>query len=232
MNQNSIKDFDDILKEELHFKIHEEMLPYIGPKYLENKILLISESHFVPINTRIPNDEEWYNPKDLNILLNEIEYNSFTREIIEKFFDGKNKPHRLFLNLDSALKKSNLSLGLEYVAWYNYFQKPAFNKDSINATETDYKIAEKVFEKIIKTIEPNIIIITSVKSFENIFSNLKWDETQRVYFYKSFKSKIEFVCHPNSIWWYRKSKKYYDKIKNENRSGLQKFIDTINYNIK
>jgi hypothetical protein len=227
MKFNSITSFDNIFKEEPHFQIHQEMLPYIGPDYERNKILLISESHFVPCDKGIPTDDEWYNPKDINKLLLEIEYNTNSREILEKFFNQKK--HRLFINFDSALRKTNLSIGIEHVSWYNYFQKPAFNKDSIRPTILDYEIAKRVFEKVLETINPNVIIFTSVKSFNSLLSDLKWNNVEQAYFYKSFNSRIDFVSHPNSAWWNRNSKKYIDRILNQPRTGQQKFIDVINF---
>lgn len=224
----SLKLYDEKLMEDDHFKIHSEMLPYIGSKYVEQKILVISESHFVPIsNNNIPSDNEWYNPKDIDFLLHSIEYNTFTREIIEKFFSEK-KSHRLFLNINNALKETKLILGIENIAWYNFFQKPAFNKDSIKPTRIDCEIAERVFEKVIETLNPNLIILTSVKSFNFILPNLKWIDEKQAYNYKNFPFKIDFVAHPNSNWWNRKSLKYSIKNTNQPRTGRQKFIDFVN----
>lgn len=223
----SLKSFDEKLMEDDHFKVHSEMLPYIGSKFNEQKILVISESHFVPINDNIPSDNEWYKPKDIKILLKSIEYNTFTREIIEKFFSEK-KSHRIFLNINNALKGSKLILGIDNIAWYNFFQKPAFNKDSISPTRIDCEIAERIFEKVIGTLQPNLIIFTSVKSFNFILPNLKWIDKKQAHYYKSFSCKIEFVAHPNSIWWNRKSLKYSIKDTNQSRTGRQKFIDVVN----
>lgn len=223
----SLKEFDEELKKDQHFQIHYEMLPFIGSSFKESRILIISESHYVPLNKSIPTDEEWYFPKDIKELLTDIQCNTFTREIIEKIFSGK-KPHRIFINLRNALKKSEHSFGIEHIGWYNFFQKPAFNKASINPTKLDYEVAHRVFEHLLFTLEPKLIIFTSVKSFDSIRSFLNWDREKQGYFYKSYNSKIDFVAHPNSAWWYRKSQKYLNKETNEKRSGQRKFIDLIN----
>jgi hypothetical protein len=153
----SLKEFDEELKNDKHYQIHYEMLPFIGNSYKEKRILVISESHYVPINKSIPTDEEWYYPKDIKQLLHDIQCNTFTREILEKIFNEK-KPHRLFINLRNALKKSEHSFGMEHIGWYNFFQKPAFNKASIKPTSLDYEISKRVFEHILTVLAPKLII--------------------------------------------------------------------------
>jgi hypothetical protein len=222
----SVKKYDEILKENSHLKIHQEMLPYIGPNYDKHKILLISESHYVPKGLNILNDDEWYNPKDIKALTDSIEDNTHTRYIAEKIYVGKTHP--LFTNINSALKKSNLKTEFNHVAWYNFYQKPAGTHNTINANEKDDLVAIDVFNKITNTITPSVIIFLSVKSFNLMYPKLTYSKESESYFLTEKPNiKVDYVAHPNSAWWNRQSKRYGNSI-NSTRTGHDKFIDLIN----
>ena len=44
-NWQSVTDYDAELKGIEHYKIHSEMLPYVGKNYKKAKILLVGEDH-------------------------------------------------------------------------------------------------------------------------------------------------------------------------------------------
>lgn len=221
----SIISFDETLRLDSHLNIHEEMLPYIGPNYIKKKTLIISESHYVPENVCVPTDDEWYRPKDVSEIVEMVEWNTHTRGIYEKVFDKGSHP--LFYNIKNALNDANSAMKMEDLAWYNFYQKPASNKVSIQPTPFDQETAKRVFEHILQTIQPELIIFASKKAFDSIYSDIKLDEVKGMFKYRDFKSEINFVPHPNSAWWNRFSSTYYDFKNKTERTGRQKFIDLI-----
>lgn len=221
----SIESFDKTLRLDPHLNIHNEMLPYVGPNYSQTKILLISESHYVPKNVTVPSDDEWYNPENIDEILESVEWNTYTRDIFEKVFNKGSHP--LFHNFKSALIEANSKINMENMAWYNFYQKPASNKVSIKPTPLDQEVANRVFEHILKTIDPELIVFASKKAFDSIYSNLNWDERKGMFKYKNFISEINVVPHANSAWWNRISSTYFDNLNNKERTGRQKFIDLI-----
>ncbi len=224
----SSQEFDEELLKNSHFEIHREMLPFIGSRFKDSKVLIIAESHYVPLNTEIIGSEEWYYTNDVNSLHKKTQCNTFTREIFEKIFDKSQKPHRIFINLQSALSKLDTPKDMDEIGWYNYFQIPAFHKNSVNPNSLDHKIAKETFEHILSTIQPGVVIFTSVKAFKAISTDLICQKDSHIYIHRDFNTIIDFVAHPNSIWWYRKSMRYFDEINKVKRSGLQKFIDVLN----
>jgi hypothetical protein len=208
INKFNVK-FDNDLLTINHYKTHSQMLPYIGENYDKYKVLIISESHYVPSGYKEDiNTQNWYqNPT--SELITSLEGNTNTRDVIGNFFNKKG--HKLFINLNDSLKKAVEGLGLEGVAWYNFYQKPAKHKTELNNPhDEDIKVAIEVFEGVINILKPSLIIFVSMNAFGALqkgsggANDRKWNPELRAHQFKNFQIPILTVSHPNSPWWNRK----------------------------
>ena len=209
------------LKQINHYTIHPEMVPFIGENYLNHKILIISESHFMPKKEQRQPSDEWYS-SDFDQAV--LEGNTNTNNVMLQHFSKKG--HVLFRNLENALQKVDASLDLNDISWYNFFQKPAKFGVSIKPTTKDKEIALDTFDEIIKTLEPKIIVFVSSLSFGSLLKNRKWNHELRCHQFKNYNSRIGVVPHPTSRWLNTVCKSY------NNKTGKQKFIDFINNQLK
>jgi methanogenic corrinoid protein MtbC1 len=220
----SLKTYDNSLMNNEHYRKHEEMLPYIGKKYDENKILIISESSFVPKEIRNQLEDDWYEITNKEYIEKTIGNNSNFRKVIAQMSKGKG--HRIFHNIANALKDANQNFTLENIAWYNFFQKPASYGKSIKPTKLDKEIAIKVFITVIETLKPNLVIFVSSLSFKELKDKRAWCSELNGHKYDKYEIPIGIVPHPNSKWWNTKCKNHGD------RTGKEKFIEIINSHFK
>ncbi|PWH86289.1 hypothetical protein [Brumimicrobium oceani] len=201
--------YDDKLMEINHYKKHPQMMPYVGEDYDTYKILIISESHYVPDNFK-GDISNWYDNPTLE-LVNSMKGNTNTRGVINNFFDKNRKGHRLFHNINSALKNGNKNIDLKSVAWYNFYQKPAKHKKEFKKDNSlDKKIAIEVFEENIKILDPKLIFFVSKNAFGSLqngkgdYKDRKWCEILKGHKFKNHQVPIQVAVHPNCSWWNRK----------------------------
>lgn len=192
-------EFDKQFEEIAHYQIHKEMLPFVGTRFNETNILLISESHYVPQECKEIITDDWYKNRDF---VQHLKGNNNTRNVA----NGGNHP--LFKSIVSASKEVNPALDFSCFAWYNFYQKPAQHKDSIKKglTKNDKLIAREVFEKVITILQPSAIIFLSKLAFDEIYvdekKNLtrKWNNETHSHNYMDFTIPIYAIQHPNSAW--------------------------------
>jgi hypothetical protein len=150
----SLKSFDEALLKNEHYRIHQEMLPFVGENYDENRILIISESHFVPKEIKNQLDDNWYKTNDIVYLEKTMGKNSDTRCVIAQ--TAKGKGHSMFHNLSNALKEVDPKLSLKDIAWYNFYQNLAAFGKSIIPSDLDKTVAIEVFEHNLNVLKPNL----------------------------------------------------------------------------
>lgn len=193
----SIKDYDEQLKQVSHYKVHPEMMPFIGRNYPKARILLLGESHYVSPNDRERIQEDWYdNPVDKTF---KEPWWFNTRIVINNFLCGRRtKAHSMFRNPAKALieawglEKVNDSEAFTSFAFMNYFQRPAVNKGkSIQANEDDVKYARNNLKEVVEIIKPEKVVFLSKKAFY-AFSG-SGVELEGV--------DIEWTNHPTSKYW-------------------------------
>ncbi len=218
-------DYDDDFLKIAHYRSRPEMLPFVGNNYGTHGILLVTESHYFPQNV---NEEElnrvsdnWYEPQ---VLCKCISGNIHTRGVILNV--NKNKGHRVFLNMQSAL--SEVGLHFNDVAWYNFFQKPASYKSGFrpDRTGTDIARSQEVFEDLLNILQPKLVVFASKLAFGALQkSNGKtarvWDKELKAHRFKEHSFPIQVTAHPNSVSWYAKCYKTPDGSK---ISGREKFV--------
>jgi len=222
-------DFREIGKEEDNpeeigeYNHYPQMMPWIGNKYDNGsfkKILLIGESHYLPdcVEDEFKTEEGWYYQQEDDLDPESISWTD-TREVVgigpKKWTKGHtiyrevNKVIGDLLNLD--YKSENM---FQYVAYYNYFLRPAFPKgESFKhiCTELDKRVAFNAFCEIVKIIKPDFIYF---------FSKFAWDSLHK--FKLCFTNiEMDYSPHPASPWWNRKN--YITKNRIEFITGKNKF---------
>lgn len=217
---NIDKTFDQKLLEIPHYKLYNEMLPYIGSDFKKKRILLISESHFAPEYKEAPKSQEWYAGECTD---KEILGNVNTRNVIGNYF--KEKGHRLFSNIESVLKETNADINLNEVAWYNFYQRPAEFSVEIKPAKIDSIQSLEVFEKNLEIIEPKVVLFLSKNAFNCLQHFDKkdrvYDTGMRAHKYKNYDIKMQSVPHPNSVWWNKKSG-------DNNETGRERMLRLLN----
>ena len=197
----SIEDYDDQLKHLDHYKIHPEMLPYIGRNYPQVKILILGESHYASTEDEKKISDDWYNtPLDKNF--NKPWWFN-TRHVVNNYLCGRrSKAHSMFRNPAKALieawklEKVNDSEAFTAFAFMNYFQRPADRKgESIQAKSLDNEKAYINLREVVKVIKPQKIIFLSQKAF-NAFRALS-ESDEKLYDV----DYIEWTDHPTSKYW-------------------------------
>jgi hypothetical protein len=220
MSYKSLTKYDEQLKSSVHhFRIHEPMLPFIGEHYEKHRILLISESHYLPESKKKELDNSWYETRVLSAELNG--YHN-TRGVVHDF------KHRLFANIQKELKVQSQSLNFKFVVWYNFFQKPALHKSTIKnqITEKDIQVSHEVFEKLLEILKPNVVIFLSKLAFDTLQKDSngkyvrKYDPEKKCYLFKEYEVPIYWAHHPNSSYWHS------SKLTGSN--GIQRFRNSIN----
>lgn len=223
MNFKSRTDLDSNIIEEIpYYKVHPIMLPFIGENYERNKILLISESHFLPQGDSIPMSDEWYENSELGL---RVQKNHDTRKVVEKF------DHPLFKNITLATKEVDSNIDFSQFAWYNFFQKPALNRDTIkkHLTKKDKEISLDIFEKLIEILQPKTIVFLSKLAFDTIHKDLdgeivrSYSQNIKAHQYKSISIPIKWAHHPNSMHW--------NSLKKANPTGKQRFVNALSYSL-
>jgi hypothetical protein len=107
--------------------------------------------------------------------------------------------------------RKELGENISYISFMNFFQKPAYERESIDFSEEDVKIANETLQLVCNIIQPDCLLFVSKKAHWNFDDNAEIFQNR----------KIDAVCHPACMWWYRKDGKY----------GQQKFIDFFQKNV-
>lgn len=224
MKFNSLKHFDAEIQAKIsHYKIHHEMLPFIGEKFEKDRILLISESHYLPEIKMAAFTDVWYKDRSL---VDSVQKNHITRVV------AGNGSHRLFTNINSVLNKENLNFSS--CAWYNFYQKPARHKDSIkhSLSPLDRKVAQETFEDLINILKPKAVIILSKLAFDDLHKVdgkivRVWDKEMAAHRYKEFNIPLYSIQHPNSAWWNKVSGKNMISGKERFSRALKRLNETL-----
>ena len=204
MNVKFSTTFDEKLKEWWFYEKHPQLLPFIGKNYGNgkfNKLLIIGESHYIESRKKEEWDniiKNWYEISNSDLSHNDIGWTTTRGTITESEarFNG---------NIRSVLRE--LGEDLSSISFMNFFQRPAYYKQSIEHSKKDIEIANETLRLVCDIILPDCLLFVSKKSY------WKFDRNSDVFQNK----KIEAVSHPACAWWY----------KNGGKHGKQKFIDFI-----
>lgn len=209
------------------FERFPELIPYVGENYYSDnhkRLIFIGESNYFPASfdpllekikrygdkTLLP-----LSPQELQSLRDFIEvfpdeqkwYKEYTGKPIPesiKSFVGNAIDYKTFNNvfrlIKGILKDETEKSGLEQVAFYNYFLRPAVDNGKTKGFKPqalDREVAGAALCGIIECLQPQVIVFLSKKAFEAFDKylrdkNLNYDDI-----------KILWAYHPASRrhWW-------------------------------
>lgn len=187
------------------FSKYKNLVPFIGEKYSNHKILIVGESHFLRQKFQTQLSDYFYEGNLENLDLGLIQNIS---ELSTRKECTKEKRHVIHRNLNKAL--TELDLNYSNICYYNFFLKPAIYGKTINQSQKDIDMARFVMKELMEILRPNVIIFVSRKAYQFAQKN----------------GKSHSVPHPTTSWWNRKSKVH------GNSTGKEKFKGLLFPNIK
>lgn len=194
------------------------MKPWIGKSFHNSneKLLIVGESHFLPPESTIHHDPvNWYRSSQNELSQKEIEWIS-TSDIISFAIENnfKIKTHWIYKNialaLNSIINLDEYKNTLNFIAFTNYFKRPAIDGDSLIVKEKDASMAKNCLLDLVEELNPTIVLFTS--SLSGKYGEKVIDRTSIPYF---------TVPHPTCQWWNRTAKKYYGN------TGKELFIEFL-----
>ncbi len=204
-------DYDEQLLKIEHFRLHTELLPYVGPHYNDFRILLIGESHYLPEYYAEKQElfEDWYSIGTEKIVWEEgegLEHQAWfnTRNVIRNYLTySRSKAHSMFRNpaiefCDVLQKQFDLQINdsdaFGCFSFYNFFQRPEVAKGaSIKTSELDVAQAKGIAKMIIDVLKPSLIVVLTKKAYRYF----PVDEC------RAANIQVEQTVHPTCSWWNR-----------------------------
>jgi hypothetical protein len=218
-------EYDDRLRAIGHYKNYPEMMVWVGRNYSRRraKLFMVGESHYLESSSQYHHDaERWYAGVPVSDKPDWAWIK--TRNIIRNGIRTKwrRKSKTIYRNIENALFASDYCTERPFtafteVAFMNYFQRPAQQSGkSIAVCGLDAKMAFSVFQEVVDTIAPTIVIFTS---------SLAWHHAKRhgaEDFLEQRKISYARTPHPGMPWWNKKSRAY------QNSTGKNHFIRSVN----
>jgi hypothetical protein len=195
------------MKEPKIYSAYEVLKPFKGTQYENSpkKLLIIGESFYVTHadQKHKVNPENWYSTAS-----NQKEFSctdSFdTNHIIEDFMDPET-PHGSHLNIYNHLNhalntviygedRGHERSTFNKVAFFNFFQRPAVDGDSLKYNDIDIEIATDVLKYNLALLKPDLVILAS-----SLVSRIAFPLV------RNFNPAIKQIAipHPASPWWNR-----------------------------
>ncbi len=191
-----------------HYHKFPLMMPFVGSHFQQQKkkVLFIGESHYLPLEYSLhSNAYEWYNNYSQNDIIPTVKNKDVLCWIYTRFGpnSGNNqkyysRAYSIYRNIDKSILdvfKPDLTDNMfRYVSYYNYFQRPAEAKLSIENNKIDNEFAIEIFNQLHQIIQFEYVIFASKRAF-NAFKSEQ----------NSLKAKISLdnvfsVPHPGSKW--------------------------------
>ena len=235
--------YDDKLKELAWFKLHPQLLPFIGRNYDEYKILQIGESHYI----NRENDkfgicyfrDHWWNESCDDLV---AEYGGWfnTRKVVEDCLNGgKSRAYNIFYNTiksfsEVILKKKISHINLKDKQLYhnfsfmNFYQMPSLHKglkywNSLEqSADGNLELASETFKKCVETSVQMVnkvidILNPKIIIFTSVSAGYQYKGEEYPEYSGKYKNdnRVIYTSHPCSAYW-NKSGKYIleEKLRN------------------
>jgi len=202
--------------------LHPELTPFIGKLYPQAplKVLFLGESHYLPAAYNHKVGQEWYERSTASYgfsaeALAWLNTAAIIRhDVIESSY--KNPAHNIYRNIGKVygevFAKGDYPQTLEYIAFGNYFLRPAEVCGEsiiiINGWDEEVRSFQQL-AALEKQLQPALIVFVSKKAYES-FVRVAQAQGATVLL-----SKAKSVPHPNSAWWNRAIAQY------EGRTGKE-----------
>lgn len=209
------------------YNLHPELSPFIGKLYPKAplKVLFLGESHYLPAVYNHKVGQEWYERSTASYgfsaeALAWLNTAAIIRhDVIESSY--KNPAHSIYRNIGKVygevFAKGDYSQALEYIAFGNYFLRPAeVCGESIIINSWDEEV--RSFQQLAaleKQLQPTLIVFVSKKAYESF---VRVAQAQGA---TALLSKAKSVPHPNSAWWNRAIAQY------EGRTGKEELKNIL-----
>lgn len=209
------------------YSLHPELTPFIGKLYPKAplKVLFLGESHYLPAAYNHKVGQEWYERSTASYgfsaeALAWLNTAAIIRhDVIESSY--KNPAHNIYRNIGKVygevFVKGDYPQALEYVAFGNYFLRPAeVCGESIIINGSDEEV--RSFQQLAaleKQLQPALIVFVSKKAYESF---VRVAQAQGA---TALLSKAKSVPHPNSAWWNRAIAQY------EGRTGKEELKNIL-----
>lgn len=189
-----------------HYQRFPSMKPWEGSRYRcassHKRLLVIGESHFLPESSSIHKSIDWYKADEGQLTDIERVWISTRKIIARSKTEGfKVSSHSIYKNI--AIEVNQILSGrddldaIEDIAFYNYLQRPAITGDSLHVDPRDREVAIKVFDWVVGTLQPEIIIFTSDLAGQCCGERLR-----------ALGVSHGIVPHPTCAHWNMRAKKY------------------------
>lgn len=224
--------FDNKLSQINHYKRYPQMLPLVGSEYQSNlrKIIVIGESHYLPSNSVVHKDaKSWYETGTSDSISAKEKEWTHTRGTAGYAKNQKynSKGHTIYRNLERAIRVGlNCEEGIDnyfrYIAYYNYFQRPALQGDSLQITQVDEEIGYIVIKELHQILRFDIAIFVSKLAYSSFKESAKQDGSKLGFV-------VEKTVHPSCSWWNR----VHTNWQNGNKvkcTGKDQFIHIVSMN--
>jgi hypothetical protein len=203
---NRTDGYDEALLKIDHYTWHPQMIPFVGKEWgKHSRLLILAESHYLPTDDDRQYSETWYDLSASELPSEKHRIFTSTAHIVDSAGHKqryKRKGHRIFLNIEQAILESgfnpeNTDNMFQYVAFMNFFQRPAEKTGkSIKVTDRDRSVAHSTLRDVMKIIEPDFLFFVSSEAWKAYDKSL-FD-----------RDHVGHSCHPTSAWWNRKSRNY------------------------
>ena len=209
------------------YSLHPELTPFIGKLYPKAplKVLFLGESHYLPAAYNHKVGQEWYERSTASYgfsaeALAWLNTAAIIRhDVIESSY--KNPAHNIYRNIGKvygeAFAKGDYPQALEYIAFGNYFLRPAeVCGESIIINSWDEEV--RSFQQLAaleKQLQPALIVFVSKKAYES------FERVAQAQGATALLSKAKSVPHPNSAWWNRAIAQY------EGRTGKEELKNIL-----
>ena len=198
------------------YRHYPQLLPLIGPEFghFGKRLLLIGESHYLPHLdesgreiTIHHHDESWYQANE-NLLDTTQKKWLNTRENAGSGENQKytSRAYSIYRNIEYAIKESGFkpsdtSNMFNYVAYANYFLRPARTGVSLQVTGKDSKVSYDTFRSLAQILEVDYLYFVSKLAWRSfMYMNEDRDRLDQ--------AQVRVFPHPASSWWNRTSPAY------------------------
>ena len=199
--------YDSSLRDIQHFRLHPELLPFVGTGYSTYKILLIGESHYLPKDTGVmPADfADWYKTATSAVFSARDREYFTTRTVVSTFLGGDRRGdggRTMFSRPEAAWQEilGDPRATFDSFAFFNYFQRPERRHgNSIDADATDREQAYVIAENIFAVLQPDLIVFLSKRAYNAYIG-------EREKHVDHYDTRLCRTSHPTCPWWYRSKK--------------------------
>ena len=136
------------------------MHPWIGSEYLEGRILIVGESHYMPEGSTINlSSATWYSATQDNLTDSERSYIDTVECVRYRLSDEGRRVLR-----NNTYVRINRVVPFNRIAFCNYFFRPAVFKTGIRSVgieQADLQVSQTIIQWFVKEHRPRVVIVAS-----------------------------------------------------------------------